>query len=37
MYECVNYQFSNNDVESFLKVLKISGSIEMIRFSKRFT
>lgn len=34
MYESV-YQFSEPDIESFTKVLKISGSIETLRFSKR--
>ena len=35
-YETSGYFFSDLDIESFLKVLKISGSIEYIRFSKNF-
>lgn len=35
-YESTAYAFSDADIESYLKVLKISGSIEYIRLSKRF-
>lgn len=35
-YESVKYSFSDQDIESFLKILKISGSIEYIRISKWF-
>ena len=35
-YESTAYAFSDADIESYLKVLKISGSIEYIRMSKWF-